>query len=105
MMVRLSTGSRLVHGDISLTGLGFELPGSASISKGDLIEVRLALPDQMITVRARVTRIRRVQPRAIGKIFIGASIVGMDELSANPLFRFVEESELLERAARPTSVL
>jgi hypothetical protein len=105
MMVRLGRGSRLVHGNVSVTGIGFELPGSVSVAKGDLIEARLHLHDQTIAVRARVTWIRRLEPRAIGRIYVGAAIVGMDELVANPLYRFVEEWALLERAARPTSVL
>jgi hypothetical protein len=103
MVVRLVSGHRVVRGNVSVTGVGFELPSSCHLRRGDVVEVRLDLPGESVHVRAVVNRIRRSEPRAVGRIFVGAEILEMDELVLNPLFRFVEEAALLRRPLLPTA--
>jgi len=103
MMVRLNSGLRLVHGDVSLTGVGFVLQSACYVKPKDVLEVKLYLPDQVVLLKVVVRRIRRLEPWSLGKMFVGADILSMDELVANPLFRFVEESALARRAIAPTS--
>ena len=102
MVVSLPSGHRLVRGNVSLFGVGFELSVPCHLKPGDPLEIRLFLPEETLLVRAVVTRIRRPEPRATGKMFVGAEITGLDELVGNPLFRFVEETALLRRAIQPT---
>ncbi len=105
MLVNLVQGSRLVRGDVSLFGIGFELTAPCHVKQGDALEVLLFLPDQVLRVRCIVRRVRRSQPEAIGRIFVGAELIEVDELVANPLYRFVEETSLVRRPMLPTSPL
>jgi hypothetical protein len=103
MVVNLPQGYRLVRGNVSLFGVGFELSVPCHLKPGDPLEIRLFLPEETLLVRATVTRIRRPEPQALGRMYVGAEINGLDELVANPLFRFVEETALLRRPIQPTS--
>ncbi len=101
LLVRTVQGNRLVRGDVSLYGVGFELTAPCYLRPGHKFEVQLFLPDQILRLRAIVTRILRSEPRAVGRLFVGAELIGLDELAANPLYRFVEESALLRRPLLP----
>jgi hypothetical protein len=103
MVVTLPSGHRLVRGNVSEYGVGFEMSVSTHLKIGDPLEVRLFLPEETLVLRVVVTRVRRAEPRSVGRMFVGGEIQNLDELVGNPLFRFVEESALLQRALQPMS--
>ena len=105
MLVHLPQGARLVRGDVSLFGVGFEIYGACHLKVGDPIEIRLFLTDQTLTLRAAVTRVHRFEPLAVGRIHVGAKLKNVDELVLNPLYRFVEETLLLSRPLSDVDLL
>lgn len=100
MMVALSDGNRLVRGNVSCSGVGFELPDQIHVRPGDRIALQLVVPDSPdpLILRAVVTRVQRPRPLVHGRSFIGARFVDVDILVENPLYRFVEEKCLLSRS-------
>ena len=95
LTVRLRDDVRVVRGNISTGGVGFELDECALLEEGEPISVEVEIPELSDTVSLGAV-IRHVQiPQSQGAFYVGASFVQPDEMVLNPLFRFVEERRLL----------
>lgn len=103
MMIALPDGNRLVRGNVSCSGVGFELPEQVRVRPGDRIALQIVVPDSPdpLVLGAVVTRVQPPKPLVRGRSFIGARFVDLDVLVENPLYRYVEERSLLARP--PTS--
>lgn len=97
--VGLVGGDLTLQGNLSTGGVGFELDGTHRIRVGEPITVSVRIPELLDPVALSAT-VCHVQARpAGGGMYVGARFEDVDELVSNPLYRFVEESALLHRAA------
>lgn len=99
--LRLNDGVRYVRGNVSMSGVGFEIEECLPLGVGDRIQLGLTFveDDEPLWVEAVI---RHVQVSGQGRTFyVGASFQEVDELVANPLYRYVEE--VLLQSVRPSA--
>lgn len=101
MVVALPEGERLVTGDISTGGVGFELDECHILNRDAPVSIRLRLPEagEVLVLQAQIRHV--TFRKNAGRFWVGAEFVGLDILFENPIFRFVEESVLVALTARP----
>ncbi|MEL7240159.1 MAG: hypothetical protein AAGK78_14980, partial [Planctomycetota bacterium] len=94
-------GRLRVPGNVSVGGVGIEVRECVDLAPGDAIVVWLSIPDSLgpIELRVKLTHYRFIE--AAGRFYGGGYFFGMDALSESPLYRFIEESALAERAKMP----
>ncbi len=94
MRLRLPIGPRLVTGNVSVTGVGFETEDPIEIAVGERFGVQLAVPDchEPLDLHAELRHLQYIQPA--GRYFGGGRFVDVDELLEYPLFRYIEEASL-----------
>jgi c-di-GMP-binding flagellar brake protein YcgR len=90
-IVCLRAGDRIVTGDLSSGGIGFEVP--EPIHLGDPIAVSLTLPEtgESVSLSAVICHVTQTDK---GTYRIGARFIDMDVLIQRPLERYVEETAL-----------
>ena len=94
MILGLPTGARAVVGNVSISGVGFEIDDAGDLRLGDMFSVQLTVPDSHgpLDMRAELRHLQYLE--SAGRYYGGARFVEFDELSEYPLFRFVEEASL-----------
>lgn len=99
LRVGLAGADLNLRGNLSVGGVGFETDFDHHIRVGDPITVSVRIPELLDPV-ALSARVCHVQTKpAANRVYVGARFEDLDELITNPLYRFVEESALLHRAA------
>lgn len=98
LRVGLSEADLTLRGNLSAGGVGFELGAAHRIRVGDPITVAVRIPELVDPVALSAT-VCHVQFRSNQGYYVGARFEDVDELVSHPLYRFVEESALLHRAA------
>lgn len=97
LVVGFPDGDRYVRGNISSGGVGFELDELIPVEVGDPITVRLDVPETLEPLVFSAL-VRHTHYDRDGSVqYVGARFIEVDELSQNPLERFVEEAVLLEK--------
>jgi hypothetical protein len=88
-----------LDGNISTGGVGFEVDRDHRVHVGDPIAVSIDLPEleEPLALSATVCHVHRRSES--DRHYVGARFRETDALVENPLFRFVEESALLDQAA------
>lgn len=98
LRIGLADADLTLDGNVSTGGVGFELDPSHRVHVGDPIAVSIDLPEleEPMALSAMVCHLH-TRPDSRSH-YVGARFFDLDELAANPLFRFVEESALLAQA-------
>jgi len=99
LRIGLADADLTLDGNVSTGGVGFEVDPDLRLNVGDPIAVMLDLPElgEPLALSATVCHVHlRTESRSR---YVGARFLDVDELVENPLFRFVEETVLLDRAS------
>lgn len=105
LIVGVRGGNRVVHGNLSTGGVGFEVPERLGV--GEPIAVCFSLPEtgEPVSIAAEVRHVRRETEG----YYVGARFIDMDVLVQNPLDRYIEEVAIgalvQQRATRTMAAL
>ncbi len=93
MSVYVADREMFVSGDVSSGGVGFRIEELLFLGPEDPLRVEMKLPEGMgeLSMPAKICHTRRLED---GSLFVGAVFEGLDELTQNPLDRYVEERHL-----------
>lgn len=99
LRIGLSDVDLTLDGNVSTGGVGFEVEPDHRVHVGDPIAVSIDLPEleEPLALSATVCHVHRRSGSS--RSYVGARFRETDELVENPLYRFVEESALLDQAA------